>query len=89
MANVIKVQKLPRKKTSPEDLLATFCYYFPAYTFDRARKMPYKRIVQMLKTARREEARKNIDLLQIVSSPHGKRGSVKSLYDKFNAIIKE
>lgn len=89
MPKVIKVQKIPRAKTPPEDLLATFCYYYQQYTFAQARKMPYKRVMHMLKVARKEQARKMINLLQIVSAPHGKKGSVKSLFDKFNAIINE
>lgn len=86
---VIKVQKIPRKKTPAEDLIATFCYYYQQYTFAQARKMPYKRIMQMLKVARKEHARKMMDLLQIAVAPHGKKGNAKSLYDKFSAIINE
>lgn len=85
----IRVQKIPRPKTEPEDLLATFCLYFPQYTFAQARKMPYNRIRQMLKVANKDYARRMIDLLQIVSAPHAKKGFAKSLFEKFNAIINE
>lgn len=86
---VIKAQKIPRKTENPEDLIALFCFYFPQYTFKKAREVPYKRIRQMLRVVRREEARKNAELLQIVSAPHGKKGSVKSLLERYNAIINE
>jgi len=85
----VKIQKIPHKKEEPEDVLALFCFYFQQYTFSQARKMPYKRIRQMLSVVRREEARKNIELLQIVSAPHGKKGSAKSLLERYNAIINE
>lgn len=86
----IKVQKIPKKRFDPEDLLALFCYHFPQYTFSQARKLPYKRIRQMLKVVKKEHARQMIDLLQVVSAPHGgKRNSAKKVFDKFNAIINE
>lgn len=85
----IKVQKIPKPKQEPEDLLALFCLHFPQYTFSAARKMPYKRIQQMLRVANKDYARRMIDLLQIVASPHAKSGFAKSLFQKFNDIISE
>lgn len=86
---VIKVQKIPRRKEEPEDILALFCFYFPQYTFNQARKLPYKRIRQMLKVVRREEARKHIELVKIVAAPHGKKGTAESLLKSYNDIINE
>lgn len=86
---VIKVQRIPQKKVTPEDLIATFCYHYQQYTFKQARSLPYKRIIQMLKIANIEHAKQMIDLLQIVSAPHGKKGTVKSIFERFNAIINE
>lgn len=87
---VIKVQKIPQRKIPPEELLATFCLTYTQYTFFQARRMPYKRIMQMLKVAKREHARKMRDLLEITVAPHTKKGSTaKSLFEKYSAIINE
>lgn len=87
--SVISVQKIPQRESTPEDLIATFCFYYQQYTFAQARRMPYKRIMQMLTIAHKEYAQQMIDLLQIVSAPHAKQGFAKSLFEKFNAIINE
>lgn len=89
MPNVVKIQKITQPQSTPEDIIATFCYHYQQYTFAQARKMPYKRIKQMLEVAKKEHARKMIDLLQIAIAPHGKKGNAKSLFDKFSAIINE
>lgn len=73
----IKVQKIPQKSPSAkdfEDLIARFCLFFPSYTFAQARRLPAMRIIQMLKVARREEARRMIELTQVIASPHAKGG---------------
>lgn len=90
MPNVIKVQKIPKKTLKADELVAIFCYYFPAYTFQKARLLPYKYLKLMLKMAHKEHARKMLELVQIVAAPHTKRGKmIKSLTDKYNAIINE
>lgn len=77
---VIKAQKIPKKQNDPEETLALFCFYFPAYAYHEARQLPYKRIVKMLKVVRKEQARQKIDLLNIVTAPHSKKGqAVKKL----------
>lgn len=86
---IVKVQKIPRKKGQPLDLVAVFCYHFPQYKFAEARKLPYARIKHMLKIANKEHAKKMMDLLAVSMAPHGKKNSYKLLIDKFNAIIDE
>jgi hypothetical protein len=85
---VVKVQKIPKKKHSAEDILASFCYNYPQYTYNQAKNMPYKRILHMLTVARKEHARKMIDLVRIVAAPQSKNGrAIKNLIKEFNDIL--
>lgn len=84
----IKVQQLPKKKLKWQDLVAQFCYRYQQYTFAQARRLPYKRLRQMLKVAEQEEAKKMRTLVQVVSAPHTKDGG-KSLIENLNDIIEE
>jgi hypothetical protein len=88
---VIKVQKIPKPEkigTPIEDQLAQFCFYFQQYTFAQARKLPQRRINQMLKVAEREYAKKMIDLLNITVSVHTKKASgVKELHSHYKSIL--
>lgn len=84
----IKAQKIPKKETSTEDILALFCYKFPQYTYSHARKLPFKRIVQMLKVAEKADARLMYTLLRAIAGPHTKKGSgLQSLASELKAII--
>ena len=86
--SIFRPQRVPKKEISSEDLLALFCLYFPQYKFHEARKMPYKRVIQMLKVARKEEAKRFLELTQIVAAPHTKRGKgVKQLLDHYKKSI--
>jgi hypothetical protein len=86
---VIRAQKVPKKILSPEDTLAKFCYYFPQYTYENARKLPYKRIVKMLEVAAKEQASVFHQLTQIVAAPHTKRGSgVNKLLKHYERVIR-
>lgn len=89
--NVVRVKKVPRKKENPEDIIATFCYYFPQYKYHEAKKLPYRRIKQMLRVAKKETARQNYYLTRIISAPHAKNASsaIKKLLEDFSGIIKE
>lgn len=85
---VIKAQKVPQKTESVEDIIATFCYYFPQYTFSQASEMPAKRVRQMLKVARKEEAMRMYNLTQLIAAPHTKKGvGVKTMLKYFKEII--
>lgn len=76
LKNVIKVQKVERASSGFETakILATLCYYYPQYTLQQARKLPYKHVKLMLDVALEQ---KNIDfirLTQIAAAPHTKNG---------------
>ena len=80
---VIQAQKLEKKHASPESILATFCYYFPAYTYAAARRLPERRVSLMLQAVRREQSRNYLELMQIIAAPHTEKGkAVKSLIDR-------
>lgn len=86
----IKTQKVPTKKISVDDVLATFCYKFPQYTFKQAENMPFKRVLQMLKVSKKIDAEKMIELVKIVSAPHTKKGQgVKSAIEYYKGVIKD
>lgn len=74
----ISVQKIPKKEITShglDDLIAEFCYKFPQYTFVQAKKnVPFKRIVQMLKVARKIRAKEMLELTNVVAGPHTKGG---------------
>lgn len=90
MVNIIKVQKVPKKIDSAENIIARFCCYFPQYKFHEARKLPFIRIKMMIKIWEKEYARRMIDLVEIVSAPYTKKGSgVRKVIDKYKKIIEE
>lgn len=78
---IIKAQKIPDsgRVFSVDDELARFCLNFPQYTLADARKMPFHRIVQMMRVARQEYGRKMYDLTTAICSPHSKSGPSKVL----------
>lgn len=87
---VIKIQKIPQKKVSIQDVLARFCFYYQQYTYEQAKKLPYIRVIRMLKVADRERAILLSELVDIAAAPHTKRGSgVGKLKSKYEKIIKE
>lgn len=85
----LKAQKIPRKKTSLDDVIARFCYYFPQYTFaDAKKKLPYRRVMQMLRVAEKERAAFLFELTNIAAAPHTKKGQgVKKLLDIYRKIF--
>lgn len=83
-----KAQQPPKKKSSYQDLLATFCCYYPQYKFHEADAMPYRRIVQMLRVAQVEQAKKMYELVQIVAAPHTKKGAaINKLLAHYKKLI--
>ena len=89
---VVKVAKIP-EETSPhggvEELLATLCFYYPQYTYAAARKLPYKRVVLLIRTARKIEAERYIQLTQIAAAPHTKDAKgVKQLLDQYGSQVR-
>lgn len=86
----IKVQKAPQQPLNTEDILARFCYYFPRYSYLEAKKLPFKRVRQMLRVVEKEQAKKNFELIQIVASPHTKNGrGVEKLLEYYKGIIED
>lgn len=87
---LIQTQKIPKKEVSVDDTLATFCYKFPQYTFSQAERLPYKRVLQMLKIARKLESQRMIELVNISAAPHTKKGQgVKNVIEYYKGIINE
>lgn len=87
---ILRVKRIPKKEAPTEDIISLFCYYYQQYKYHEARRLPFKRLIQMLKVARKEYAKQMFDLTQITSAPHTKKGQgVKKLQDYFKKIIEE
>lgn len=86
-AVIIRAQKIIQKEEAGEDVLARFCFLYPSYTFNDARKLPYRRIQRMIKAARKEQAYQWYNLLRITTAPHGKKGSINDLIKEYRNII--
>lgn len=81
---IVSVAKSAQPDVSPDEVLAMFCYYFPAYTYKQARQMPERRVTLMLKTALREKARHYLELTKIMAAPHTEKGrGVKQLVEHY------
>lgn len=66
------------------ELYAEVCYFYPQYTLKEVAQLPARDVKLLLKVARRQEALRNFNLVQIVASPHTKKGmGVKKLSDYF------
>lgn len=82
-------KKVPKKPFSSEDILSLFCYKFPQYTYLEAQKLPFTRILKMLKAAKKEDARFMHELTEIVAAPHTKKGEgVKKMLEYYKEVIK-
>lgn len=82
MGKVATPKRIPGKRRggiSSEEIAELICYYFPSYKYHEARKLPQRRAVRMLKTARRESARILIDIAQIIYSQSGKNSTRKKI----------
>lgn len=87
----ISVKKAPveSSKENALELAAMICWYYPAYKFREARKLPYPHMVLLLRQARKQEAAHYYTLTQIASAPHTKKGTgVKKLLDHFKKGMK-
>lgn len=85
----VSVARMPEeaKNIGGRELLARLCYYYPQYTLAAARRLPYKDVVLLLKTANKLEAEKHINLLNINAAPNAKNG-VKDMANYYKGIIK-
>ena len=87
---LIKTQKIPKKEVSVDDTLATFCYKFQQYTLSQAEKLPYQKLVKMLQVAKKLDAQRMLELVNIVASPHTKKGQgVKSIIEYYKGVLNE
>ncbi len=67
---------------------AEVCYFYPQYTLEEVQALPLRDVSLLLKVARKQEAKKMYELLQIVSAPHTKKGQgVKQLEKYFKGLI--
>lgn len=90
---VIKVKKIPKESgeaESADDIIARFCFLFPQYTFKQASDLPYKRVRQMLRAAKREQLKERIDLAMIIAAPHAKGGKgVKNVINSLKEQLRK
>ncbi len=85
---VFKATKIPTPIVTADELLASFCYHFPQYSFAQARQLPFKRIKLLLNTARKEQARTMLDLLRVFNGSQSKEG-VDNVVSYFKDIVEE
>lgn len=86
----IEVQKVPKKKTSVTDAqrtLGTLCYYYPQYTYNEARKLPYKRVVMLLNIAHERQGMHYHHLLSIAVATNAKSRHVSKLSNYFKGMM--
>lgn len=85
----VQVAKVPTKRFSKRNVYAELSYHYPQYTLKQASEMPYRDLTLLLKTARRIEAKRMYDLVQIVAAPKTKKGvGVKKLSNHFKKEAK-
>lgn len=90
MEEIIEAKQIPVKKISVNERLAEFCWYYPQYTLSVAKRMPAKDIILMLNIARKKEAEKYLNLVNIISAPHTKNGKgINKLIKVYREIIDE
>lgn len=66
------------------EIYAEVAYYYPQYTLEEVASLPARDVTLLLNTARRLKATEMFNLVQIVASPHTKKGQgVKKLSDYF------
>ncbi len=91
IGRIIKVKKVDPVASSGKprgngDLLGKLCYFYPQYTLSAARKLPYKHVTMLLKTAEVQRAIYYQELLCIAMAPHTK-ALVKDLQNHYKSVI--
>lgn len=82
------IHQARKEEVSKREVWASICYYYPQYTLKEASLLPSRDIKLLLKTARRLEAARMRDLVQVVAAPHTKKGEgVKKLLSYFEKEI--
>lgn len=88
IVSVKPVRPIKSSKISNRELWATVCYYYPQYTLEEAKRLSVRDIKLLLKIAEKKEAEKYLQLVQIVASPHTKKGQgVKQLTNYYKKQI--
>jgi len=85
----IKVQKVPSasKRLSTDEILAQVCYHYPQYNLEEAKRLSYRQVKLLLKTAAQQQAIQMYNLTQIVAAPHTKKGAaVTKLSEHFKKL---
>lgn len=82
-----KVSSSSNNTFNSKNILWKFCYYYPAYTYQEARKIPYKEVTKALEIAEAEKSKLMIDLTQVACAPYGKKNSPKKLIEHYKDII--
>lgn len=83
---------LKDKKRQALKIMTKFCYYFPAYKLEEARRMPHKHIHHMLREVTMIQATEHLTQLRIATAPHIKTKSghlreIRKLEKEFREII--
>lgn len=77
-------------KLTKREMYALVCYYYPRYSLKEAQDLPARDLNLLLRTARKENAKKMRDLTLIVAAPHGKdKDTVKNIVSHFEKQAKE
>ena len=83
----VKAQPIPTAgggKTSNRQLWARVCFFYPQYTLKEASMLSVRDLKLLLNTAKKIEAERKYDLVQIAAAPHTKKGSgVKKLTEHY------
>jgi hypothetical protein len=83
----VTAAKVPKARLSKRELYATVCFYYPQYTLRDAQRLPARDIRLLIRTAKKHEAMKMYNLIQIAAAPHTKKGQgVKKLLAHFKRL---
>lgn len=82
------IRPVKEREVTNREIWASVCYYYPQYTLKEASLLSKRDIALLLSTARRLEATRMRNLVQIAAAPHTEKGKgVKALLDFFQKEI--
>lgn len=77
-----------KRKDEITEAYFVLCYYYPQYTLKDAAKMRFDHVLRHIDTARKEKAAEYLELLNISTAPHTKKGSgVKKLQSHYQRVL--
>ena len=93
VAKAKSVRKALRGKRNPnrdaDDICATIAFYY-SYTLAEARRLPYKDVVKLMRTIKREKSSHYFTLTQITAAPYSKNhNGLKKLSESFKENMKD